>query len=110
MERAPRILMVDDDDDFSRGIQLILESRGYEFHRAEGFSFAQSMRTKPSHAAFAEVPILTLTDMRSQKGFAFPKPPHQAVFTPADDFLEKPVDAKVLLKTVAGLLRGADRT
>ena len=132
MSRPARILMVDDDDDFAAGIQLTLESRGYEFHRAatfpeglallakarphliildvvignkaEGFSFARTLRTDASLSDFASVPILTLTGMRSQGKFSFPEPPHQAVYTPADEFLEKPVEPKVLLKTVAGLL------
>ncbi|MBI5883124.1 MAG: response regulator [Elusimicrobia bacterium] len=128
------ILMVDDDDDFAAGIRLILESRGYEFHRAatfpeglamlakvrphliildvvignkaEGFSFARTLRTDASLSDFASVPILTMTGMRSQTKFSFPEPPHQAVYTAGDEFLEKPVEPRVLLKTVAALLGG----
>jgi len=129
MKRKTRVLMVDDDPDYADSIRLILEAGGYEFHHAgdgkaglakaqkllpdviildvvmnkqvAGFLFAKTLRE--AGGPLSKVPILILTGMRRQEGFVVPSSAGDPVFTPSDEFLEKPVKPVVLLKAIEEL-------
>jgi len=131
--KPKRILMVDDDPDYAAGTRLILARLGFEFihapnpeqglslldtvapdliildvvmnNKTEGFLFAKKLRSSPAYARFARTPILVLTGMRGQQGYAFSVKQTDAMFLPCDEFLEKPVKPEALLKTVEELLR-----
>ncbi|MBI5209560.1 MAG: response regulator [Elusimicrobia bacterium] len=124
-----KVLIIDDDDDIAESMQLTLEAHGYEVARAAdskegfvkldgedpdlvildmmmegkgaGFLFSRKMRKE---AKYARVPILMITGMREQTGFFFPGKTKDPVFLPVDEFMEKPVESKALVKKVAELL------
>lgn len=123
------ILIVDDDPDYVEAIRMILEGAGYKvdfaynsndgFNKllnntphllvldimmgrgAEGIIFARKMRKEEK---LKSLPCLMVTSIREQTGFFFPGQIEHPHFLPVDELLEKPVDAKVLLRKVEALL------
>lgn len=127
-----RILLVDDDPDQRLTLRLPLEANGYKVFEAEsfsagleavknfspeliildvmmdtttaGFQFALSIHSPDSDSEFKEfkdVPIIMLTAIHSTTPLRFSP---DADYLPVQDFLEKPVEPEVLLKTVAKYL------
>lgn len=123
------ILIIDDDPDFVRITRMILETKQYKVscaynadegfakleegipdaiildimmgRGAEGFIFARKIRKDP---CFAGIPILMLTSMREQTGFDFPGERIHPKFLPVDEYIEKPIEPKILLEKIEGLL------
>ena len=123
------VLIIDDDEDFTESTRLTLEAHGYAVlsaHDAKsgfsklaegkpdlvildmmmegkgaGFIFSRKMRKDPQ---YARVPILMLTGMREATGFDFPGKAKDSVFLPVDEFVEKPVEPKLLLAKIVKLL------
>ncbi len=130
MKEPPKILVIDDDEDFVAATKAILESKSYKTivaknpqeglcrleeekpdliildvmmeGKAAGFIFARELR---QNAEYADVPILMLTGMRKQTGFFFPGEAKHPVFLPVDEFVEKPVGPEALLSKVEGMLK-----
>jgi len=124
------VLVVDDDKDMVSALRTILESAGYRITAAangtEAWQKAQESRpdlaivdvvmdsvgegVQLTHRFRADqklkdVPIIMLTGIRQKLGLDLrPGPEEGYGYLPVDKFIEKPVDAKVLLKTVAELL------
>lgn len=126
-----KIMVIDDDADFIDFVRIVLESGGYEVRTAmsqeegwkkldeevpdlitldmmmrkgaEGFVIARKLR---KDARFGKVPILMMTSMREQTGFDMPGGRIDETFLPIDEFMEKPVDPKVLLEKVGKRLAG----
>lgn len=119
-----KILIVDDDTDFVSVVELVLTSSGYETVVAtsrqegmekfesekpdlilldvmmdepdDGFVMAQSLKKKSK-----ETPILMLTSVGQVTGMDFDK---DSEMVPVDDFEQKPIMPKQLLKKVKQLL------
>ncbi len=119
------ILVIDDDPEFVEIMKAVLETKQYRVscaycaaegfakleedipdailldimmgRGAEGFIFARKIRKDPR---FARIPILMLTSMREQTGFDFPGERIHPKFLPVDEYMEKPIDPKVLLEKI----------
>jgi DNA-binding response OmpR family regulator len=127
-----RILVVDDDPDMRLSLRLPLEAAGYEVIEANGpadarllirdcrpqlvildvmmdtttagFQFALELHSADPRSEFKEfsqVPIIMLTAIHSTTPLRFA--PDQD-YLPVQTFLEKPLDADVLLAKVRALL------
>ncbi|MFH1853111.1 MAG: response regulator [Candidatus Neomarinimicrobiota bacterium] len=121
---SKKIMIIDDDIDLVEAMRITLESGGYEVIDAqeggkgfemlktekpdllildvmmgtqdEGFHLAYQIR---SDEATKEIPIVMVTAVGAQTGFAF-DPAKDENFLPVDEFLEKPVKPRTLLDTV----------
>lgn len=121
----PSVLIVDDDPDFVEVTRAILEDNDYRVrsacngdealacleeevadaiildvmmrNRAEGFIIARRLKKE---SRFAGIPILMMTAMRDATGFYFPGEAKHPKFLPVDEYLEKPIEADVLLAKV----------
>jgi CheY-like chemotaxis protein len=133
---APTILIIDDNQDMAVAVSMPLEAAGYQVAWAQsghegldkileiapdliildvmmetgiaGFQVSLALRSPdPSspYARFRDMPILMLTAIHTTTSLRFG--PDEA-YLPVDDFVEKPVDADILLEKVKTLL--ADRT
>jgi two-component system alkaline phosphatase synthesis response regulator PhoP len=119
-----RILIVDDDRDVFESMKIVLESEGYGVEWAtngreamekakakkpdliildvmmntddEGFQVTYKMRQDKDLSA---LPIIMVTSIGSKTGFSFNKNRDED-FLPVNEFLEKPVDPKVLIDKV----------
>jgi len=125
-----QVLIVDDDKDIVSTLKLILESAGYRTTSAANGTEAWDKAQKaPPDLAIVDVvmdsvgegvqlthrfradqklkdmPIIMLTGIRQKVGLDLrPGPQESYDYLPVDKFLEKPVDPKLLLRTVADLL------
>jgi two-component system, OmpR family, alkaline phosphatase synthesis response regulator PhoP len=119
-----KILLVDDDVDFTAATSLLLKSRGHEVTVApngdeglekarknmpdlilldvmmrsgdEGFEFATKFKQDPKTAA---VPVILLTGITRAKGLPFSFEPDQD-WLPVNAVLDKPVKPEALFKAV----------
>ena len=124
-----KILVVDDDADFTAAIQAVLESRQYtvvtapskaegmEKIRAEkpdlvmldvmmitwqdGFEMAREIRADDE---LKNIPILMLTGVKGKTGLDFKSTAGDPTWCPVDKFLDKPVESDILLEEVSKLL------
>ncbi len=129
MARA-RILIIDDDADFSSIIKTTLEARGYEVAvcaepsacewmlrdfspellildlmmggRMEGALLAR--RLKGDGGACRNIPILVVTGVRQQTGFFWLRDPRDPVYLPVEEVVEKPVKPADLAQRIERLL------
>ena len=127
-----KILIVDDDPDLVEVMRLTLESVGYQVcsassgagglekvkevepdliildvmmdYTTEGFQVSLQLRDPApdsEYAAYRDVPVLMVTALHSTTSLRF-KPDDD--YLPVDDFVEKPLEASVLLEKVEKLL------
>ena len=123
-----KILLVDDDQDFTAATGTILEANGFEVaiahntgdaekaideskpelilldvmmeHMDDGFNLCRSLKQAE---ATSSIPIIMLTGITGKTGLKF-SPKTDEEWLPADDYLDKPVDPEELLKRVRKLL------
>jgi len=123
------VIIIDDDPDLVEATKVVLEKAGYAVTSAhngrkglevirqggvdavlldvmmaketEGFHVAQELRDDPKTA---KIPIVMLTSVAQKSGFEF-SPQTDAEFLPVDAFLEKPVDPKKLIETIAKVMK-----
>lgn len=128
-----RLLMIDDDPDFVSGIKAILDAAGFEVdvtynpkdgmhalqtkkydlllldimmgRGAEGIMIARKLRKDEK---LREMPVLIITGMREQIAFLFPGEPVHPRFVEVDEMVEKPIEPKLLLEKVNGLIQTAE--
>jgi len=128
-----KLLMIDDDPDFVEGIRSILTSANFEVdvaynpkdglhalqtkpydlllldimmgRGAEGIMIARKLR---KDVKLRELPVLIITGMREQIAFLFPGEPVHPRFVEIDELVEKPVEPKLLLEKVNGLIQAAE--
>ena len=133
MNTKRRLLIVDDDPDFSGAISEILESAGYETEithnpkegwealkankydlllldimmgrGAEGVMMARKIRKDES---LREMPVLIITGLREQIAFLFPGQAIHPGFVPVDELVEKPVEPDLLLDRVGALIEASE--
>jgi DNA-binding response OmpR family regulator len=124
----PRVLIVDDDDDFRAFCRILLEEAGFEVSEAdgvesgfrevscgdpdilildvlmpsdyEGFQLARRVRDELKRK---DLPILMLTAVHDVKKPPYRFAQHEA-YLPVDGFLDKPVPPEVLLRKVREML------
>src|SRR5688500_5061055 len=93
------ILVVDDDADIARFVEVNLRSAGYEVSVAtDGFEVAQRLRRNPQ-TANASIIMLTAKALSTDKVLG--------LTAGADDYIIKPFDPIELLARVKGTLRRA---
>jgi CheY-like chemotaxis protein len=126
---SAKILIVDDDVDLTKAMQIILESSDYtvlavadreegmERIRADkpdlaildvmmstwedGFEMARELKKDP---ACKDIPVLILTAVKDRTGLDFKPTAGDPTWCPVDGFLDKPVDSEQLLEEVQKLL------
>jgi two-component system alkaline phosphatase synthesis response regulator PhoP len=119
-----KILIVDDDRDVFESMKIVLSSEGYGVAWAtngkealekareekpdliildvmmntddEGFQVTYNMK---KDGELSKIPIIMVTSIGSKTGFSFDKNRDED-FLPVNEFLEKPVDPKVLIDKV----------
>ena len=130
----PKILIIDDDPDIVEAMRMPLEANDYEVISAncgeeglqkareeipdliildvmmetdtEGFHVAYKLRSEEQDSEYKncrKIPILMITAISQKKGMSF-SPVKDDAFLPVDDFIEKPIQPKDLLKKVAELV------
>jgi len=132
MENA-KILIVDDDLDFTKALQTTLESEQYTVITAvdrtegmekvktekpnlaildvmmskweDGFEMARELK---QDAELKDMPILMLTGVEGKTGIEFKSTAGDPTWCPVDGFLNKPVELDVLLAEVGKLLSKKD--
>ena len=126
-----KILIIDDDSDFAETTQTMLESAGYEVFTAsdgkqglelvrnrepdlivldimmesmyEGFSVMSTLRGTPEFIDFRDTPVLMVSSVKQEYGSRITLP-KGGEHLQGDKFLDKPLNSKELIDTVAGLL------
>ena len=128
-----KLLMIDDDPDFVSGIRSILTTAGFEVdvaytpkdglqslqtkqydlllldimmgRGAEGIMIARKLR---KDVKLRELTVLIITGMREQIAFLFPGEPVHPRFVEIDELVEKPIEPKLLLEKVNGLIKASE--
>ena len=129
-----KILIVDDDVDYTLSLKVILENQHYEVITAinsregiekaklakpdlvildvmmdttqEGFAMSRELRKEPG---FKDLPILMLTSIDSVTGVGFKSAAGDKETIPVDMYIDKPVEPHVLLAEINNLLSGEYR-
>jgi CheY-like chemotaxis protein len=127
-----KVLIIEDNPDMALAISMPLEANGYEIYEAcsgteglhrvkeivpdliildvmmetgtAGFQVSLTLRSPDPHSEYASyrhIPILMLTAIHTTTALRFG--PDEA-YLPVDDFVEKPIDADVLLGKVRNLI------
>ncbi len=119
-----KILIVDDDRDVFESMKIVLEAEGYGVDWAtngaeaiskaktlkpdlmildvmmntddEGFQVSYTMKQDPQ---LSSIPIVMVTSVGARTGFSFDRRKDED-FLPVNEFLEKPVDPRVLVDKV----------
>ncbi len=131
MPKQTRILLIDDDPDVHTVVKKILEPKSYEVISAydgfeglrkvvderpdliildvimpgkHGFEVCHELKTDEKYHFFSNIPVLMLTvypEDREKMHLSM----REGMMMEAEDYLQKPVDAKELVKRVEGLLK-----
>jgi len=131
MPKQTKILVIDDDQDVHAVVKKILEPKSYEVISAydgfeglrkvveerpdliildvimpgkHGFDVCHELKTDEKYHFFSNIPVLMLTvypEDREKMHLSM----REGMMMEAEDYLQKPVDAKELVKRVEGLLR-----
>ncbi|MHC4693695.1 MAG: response regulator [Planctomycetota bacterium] len=124
-----KILIVDDDPDYTKALQVILESGQYSVITAanrtegmdniksdkpdlvimdvmmstwsDGFEMSRELKNDPQ---YKDIPILMLTAVKERTGLGFKSTAGDPVWLPVDSFLDKPVEPQTLLAEVEKLM------
>lgn len=127
--KSTKILIVDDDPDIRKAVQVILENQNYTVISAynkdeglkkakaekpdlfildvmmdtmsDGFDMSRELRTMPE---FKKTPIILLTGIDGKTGVNFKSAFGNTDMLPVDAYLEKPVSPHILLNMIQNLL------
>ena len=132
MDEKPKILIIEDDADLVAAMKKMLENKGHNVTVAydpeegneklrlerpdliildvmfgskgesKGFDFAHKIRNDKQ---IADIPILMLTAINSEKPYFNFSPDTDGEFLPVDSFLDKPVKSDELFLKVEDLLK-----
>lgn len=125
-----KILIVDDDQDITESMKVVLESKGYKVIPAysgkeglektkqqgpdliildimmeKGDSGFDVCRELKKDQRYKNIPILMLTAIKEKTGMDFKKEAGDEVWLPVDDYVEKPLKPEELITKVEALLR-----
>jgi len=126
-----KILIVDDDPDFTVVLKTVLEGESYAVDTApgraegmeklqadkpdlllldvmmdtwsDGFEMARDIRKNPE---YKDMPIIMLTGVEQRTGIGFKSSAGDPEWLPVDGFLDKPVEPHVLIAEVKKVLSG----
>jgi two-component system alkaline phosphatase synthesis response regulator PhoP len=131
MPKQTKILVIDDDPDVHTVVKKILEPKSYKVLSAydgfeglrkvveerpdliildvimpgkHGFDVCHELKTDEKYHFFSNIPVLMLTvypEDREKMHLSM----REGMMMEAEDYLQKPVDAKELVKRVEGLLK-----
>jgi two-component system alkaline phosphatase synthesis response regulator PhoP len=131
MPKQTKILVIDDDQDVHAVVKKILEPKSYKVLSAydgfeglrkvveerpdliildvimpgkHGFDVCHELKTDEKYHFFSNIPVLMLTvypEDREKMHLSM----REGMMMEAEDYLQKPVDAKELVKRVEGLLK-----
>ncbi len=129
MRKSQKVLIIDDDSSYTAAITPVLEARGYQVEAAynkeeamekiekskpdlilldimmekltDGFDLCYKLKHDPE---LSKIPVLAVSAINNEIGFIF-SPGTDGEYFQADDFIEKPVKPKNLLKRVEKLLK-----
>jgi DNA-binding response OmpR family regulator len=131
MNEKSKILIIEDDTDLVAALKILLETRDYQVSTAfdpeegniklhqerpdliildvmfgskgesKGFDFAQKIRYDRQ---YADIPVLMLTAINTEKPFFNFSPETDGEFLPVDSFIDKPVKTEELYKKVEELI------
>jgi two-component system, OmpR family, alkaline phosphatase synthesis response regulator PhoP len=131
MPKQTRILLIDDDPDVHTVVKKILDPKSYEVISAydgfeglrkvvderpdliildvimpgkHGFDVCHELKTDEKYHFFSNIPVLMLTvypEDREKMHLSM----REGMMMEAEDYLQKPVDARELVKRVEGLLK-----
>ncbi len=131
MPKQSRVLIIDDDPDVHAVVKKILEAKSYKVISAydgfeglrkvvderpdliildvimpgkHGFEVCHELKTDEKYHFFSNIPVLMLTvypEDREKMHLSM----REGMMMEAEDYLQKPVDAKELVKRVEGLLK-----
>lgn len=129
-----RILIVDDDIDYTLFLRAVLENQHYDVITAvnskegmekarlvkpdlvildvmmdttqEGFAMSRELRKEPE---FKDLPILMLTSIDSVTGVGFKSAAGDKDTIPVDMYIDKPIEPQLLLEEIRKLLAGEHR-
>jgi len=121
---SKKILIIDDDADYSEAIKMLLDAKGYEVdsapdgtdgfkkaknwlpnlilldvmmtHKSEGFDVARSLK---GDAATCNIPVIIISGIRREMNLPFGFEPDND-WLPVKAVLEKPIKPEALLKAV----------
>ncbi len=124
-----KILIVEDDPDFTKALKVTLESERYAVVTAadrtegmekirndkpdlvildvmmstwsDGFEMSRELKKDPQ---YKDIPILILTAVKDRTGIGFKSTAGDPVWLPVDGFLDKPVEPQFLLAEVEKLI------
>jgi CheY-like chemotaxis protein len=124
-----KILIVEDDPDFTKALKVTLESEQYAVVTAadrtegmekirndkpdlvildvmmstwsDGFEMSRELKKDPQ---YKDIPILILTAVKDRTGIGFKSTAGDPVWLPVDGFLDKPVEPQFLLAEVEKLI------
>ena len=124
-----KILIVEDDPDFTKALKVTLESEQYTVDTAadrtegmekirndkpdlvildvmmstwsDGFEMSRELKKDPQ---YKNIPILILTAVKDRTGIGFKSTAGDPVWLPVDGFLDKPVEPQFLLAEVEKLI------
>jgi DNA-binding response OmpR family regulator len=129
MKNGPaKILVIDDDPDYLKSIQLILESASFEFISAEnpeegmkkvkseepdlilldimmdslfdGFSMCHTLKTSKEYRAYRHIPVIFISAVKKIAGTRFTFSGSDHGMAGPDDYIDKPVDPEDLLNRI----------
>jgi DNA-binding response OmpR family regulator len=128
-----KILIVDDDEDYSESLKLMLESRGYCVEQAyniregkasilnekpqliildvmmekmtDGFDLCRELKANPT---LSTIPILMLTAITDKTGIKYSLE-EDSEYLPADDYISKPISFSDLIYKAERLLNAASK-
>jgi CheY-like chemotaxis protein len=129
MKEQKIVLIVDDDQDFLDATKIVLEKSGYSVHTClsakechaklksmkpdliicdvmmetdhSGFDLCREIKRA---AATKDIPILMLTAVEQKYSLNFSAAAGDEIWLPVDDFIDKPVEANVLVSHVKKIL------
>jgi len=129
----PKILIIDDDPDFIKAINLILESAMYDVVTAlnpeegkekiiaerpdlilldimmdslfDGFSICHAIKTSKEYKEFKDTPIIFISAVKEKTGSRFQFKGEEQGMAGPDDYIDKPIKPDDFLARIERLLK-----
>ena len=133
MEKAKKILMIDDDPDFTDGVQALLKAANYDVAIAsnpkegkekifsekpdlilldimmdsifDGFSLCNEIKTSEEYNNLNHPPIIFVSAVKEKSGSRFQFKGEESGLKGPDDYIDKPVKPNTLLACIEKQLK-----
>lgn len=124
-----KILIIDDDEDFTESTKVVLEAKSYKVFSAankqsamaqikevmpdliimdvmlermsDGFDLSRELK---SDEKYKKIPVLMMTSIGNKTGFRFSEKAGDKAWLPVDDYAEKPLKPEELISKIEKLL------